>query len=388
MFIEKIQRLFGTSRFQSLLLEVFAIFLGISASFAVEEWRERQQEQEDFERYLQAIYFDTLRQQASLRRSVYRNNQSVQAIHRLQQEEAIDLPDDELMALITQVFRTWSLPQTSGSYRALLGAGVSTTFDDTMQALNNAFELDLMVRSQLEGVIEDHNRAVNSIRSHYATISNPLMTVALEDGTVMSGTRFDQPAYRGIRDLFFDGDRFLPAEEGVNQAREALLQPEIQSLLTQEFERTMQATDGALAMIQNARSIETAIQEKLPELHVAVRKLQLVGDALTGGWTIERGQPMQRDSSDPNLWSTEVTLGDGALKLVANDTWGTSWGAPINWENVDPLVFYTNYTGNPADVFPGGVAEFDGLDIPVNPGRYRVRFNTRTFEYAFERIKD
>ena len=48
----------------TLLLEVFAIFLGITASFAVEEWREQQQEQEDFERYLQAVYYDALREEA------------------------------------------------------------------------------------------------------------------------------------------------------------------------------------------------------------------------------------------------------------------------------------------------------------------------------------
>lgn len=80
MIINRIQRIFGASRFQALLLEVFAIFLGISASFAVEEWRESRQEQENFERYLHAIYFDALREEALARRFIARGNQAVAAI--------------------------------------------------------------------------------------------------------------------------------------------------------------------------------------------------------------------------------------------------------------------------------------------------------------------
>jgi hypothetical protein len=386
VFIEKIQRLFGTSRFQSLLLEVFAIFLGISASFAVEEWREGRQEQEEFQRYLQAIYFDALRQQASLRREVYRNNQSVMALHLLLEDGVTELPDDELVALIRQVFRAWAFPQAGGSYRALLEAGVSAGFDDTMQALNNAFELDSNIRSQLANVINQHNRAVNEVRAGYASVSNPLMAVAREDGTVFSGARFDQPEYAGVRDLFFDGERFLPAENGLRQIREALHQPEVRRMLIQELELTMQATDGAIAMVNNARSVEAAVRERLPDLHVAVHKLELVGDALPGEWTVGRGELMSRDAARPNVWLAEVTLGEGSLKLVANDTWGTSWGAPITWEQIDPQVFFTQYTGDRSEVFPVGVAEFDGLNIPVEPGRYRVRFNTYTFEYSFERV--
>ena len=55
-------------------------------------------------------------------------------------------------------------------------------------------------------------------------------------------------------------------------------------------------------------------------------------------------------------------------------------GSPGNYAGV--------YLGVPGEVFPSGIAEFDGLNIPVEPGHYRLRFNTHTFEYAFDRIED
>ena len=61
MIIDRISRIFGTGRLPSLMLEVFAIFLGISASFVVEEWRQNRQDVETFEHYLEAIYYEAER---------------------------------------------------------------------------------------------------------------------------------------------------------------------------------------------------------------------------------------------------------------------------------------------------------------------------------------
>jgi hypothetical protein len=125
VIIDRIQRIFSTNRFSSLLLEVFAIFLGISASFAVEEWRQERHDRENLERYLHAIYFDALREEALARRFVYRGNQAVVAIHTLLNEDTARLTDAELLILMNRVFRTWALPRGDSSYRALLESGIS-----------------------------------------------------------------------------------------------------------------------------------------------------------------------------------------------------------------------------------------------------------------------
>jgi hypothetical protein len=64
----------------------------------------------------------------------------------------------------------------------------------------------------------------------------------------------------------------------------------------------------------------------------------------------------------------------------------TSWGVDPEWAIVESGVDGTHYLGDPAAVFPSGVAMLDGQDLPIRAGRYRVRFNTHIFEYRFEEI--
>jgi hypothetical protein len=40
-----------------------------------------------------------------------------------------------------------------------------------------------------------------------------------------------------------------------------------------------------------------------------------------------------------------------------------------------------------ADVFPSGSAHFNGMNLPVLAGSYRVTFDVRTGEYAFEEVE-
>ena len=384
MIINRIQRIFGASRFRALLLEVFAIFLGISASFAVEEWREGREDQENFERYLQAIYFDVLREEALARRFIARGTQAVAAIDALLNRDIEALPDPELLGYLGRVFTTWNLPRGDGSYRALLAAGIPLPFDDTMQALNAGYELNADARFQLETQIAEHNGLVDQVRSQYSTVSNPEMGIRNKDRSVSAGHRFDQFQYRGIRKLFFRDGQFLPLNQSVRQVRAVLPTPEVRRVLNEELERTLRSMDLTIALTHTSHNIRQAISQRLPEIRLAVHSLSVVGSATPTGWTEVQGLPLEREGADGDWWSGELELGDGMVKFVANGIWGTSWGAPIPWEVVDPLTDDRVYLGDPALVFPRGIAEFDGLNIPVAAGRYRVRFNIHTFEYAFD----
>lgn len=255
-----------------------------------------------------------------------------------------------------------------------------------MQALNAGYELNADARFQLETQIAEHNRLVDQVRSQYSTVSNPQMAIRNEDRTISAGHRFDQFQYRGIRKLFFRDGHFLPLDGSVRHAREALPTPEVRRILNEELERTLRSMDLAIALADTTVSIRQAISERLPEMRLAVRSLSVVGSATPTGWTEVQGLPLERERADGDWWSGKLKLGDGMVKFVANGIWGTSWGAPIPWEVVDPLVDDRIYLGDPDQVFPSGVAEFDGLNIPVTAGRYRVRFNIHTFEYAFDRL--
>lgn len=92
--------------------------------------------------------------------------------------------------------------------------------------------------------------------------------------------------------------------------------------------------------------------------------------------------PLRRDPEDPKLWRATVRLIDGEVKFRADDNWPTNWGAP----NLSDESLSFSFVGDAAAVFPQGVAEFQGLNIPVRAGHYEVTFNSQSFEYLFQRV--
>jgi hypothetical protein len=385
VIIDRIRSLFSLGRFQSLLLEVFAIFLGITASFAVEEWRERRQDNETFRRYLEAIYYDVMREQANLRYAVYSNNQIVAILNTLLTGEHDSIPGDRLLGMVEAAFSPWSMPPNDSSFRALTTSDLSMPFDDTMQILTANYSTYSSMHDGLQQLVAEHNQVVSQVLSEWGTMSNrPMFQPAPDGQSMVVRPRLDRAEYAGVRQLFFDGETFLPAQESVAKIRQFLQLPTTRQLLAQENERVMQASDYALAIRQTGESFKSAIRARLPDLRLSVRTLALVGSATEGGWVIARAAPLHREQGDGDWWSAELTLGDGMAKFIANGDYGTSWGVEPAWEIVEPGADPTHYLGDPATVFPSGVAAFDGQNLPISAGRYRVRFNTHTFEYRFE----
>ncbi len=78
--------------------------------------------------------------------------------------------------------------------------------------------------------------------------------------------------------------------------------------------------------------------------------------------------PMNRDAADPNLWMVDISLPanfdydpvDGLIssKFRENMDWSINWGD---------------------DAFPTGTGTSNGLNIPVDPGKYSVTFNSSYF---------
>ncbi|NNE27305.1 MAG: SusF/SusE family outer membrane protein, partial [Saprospiraceae bacterium] len=92
-----------------------------------------------------------------------------------------------------------------------------------------------------------------------------------------------------------------------------------------------------------------------------ITSVGIIGSATPGGW--DNDTDMAQDATNPDLWTINITLIDGAAKFRTNDDWAVNWGS--------------------AD-FPRGVGEQDGADIPVFAGEYFVSLNTATGEYDFQ----
>ena len=88
----------------------------------------------------------------------------------------------------------------------------------------------------------------------------------------------------------------------------------------------------------------------------------IIGSATPTGWDADTDLVV--DPATPNVLSTTITLGEGAVKWRLNDDWASDWGASD---------------------FPSGVATFKGPDLAVaTPGTYTVKFNVVTLAYSFE----
>jgi hypothetical protein len=389
MIIDRISRIFGTGRLPSLLLEVFAIFLGISASFVVEEWRQDRQDVRTFEHFLEAIYYDAAREQAVTSRIVYQNNQVVGALSVLLGPGTAGLADDELMALLNVVLQPWGQPRGDASYQALLEADLSLQLDDTMKQIHDLYatrELFFSIRARL---IDDHSDALALAMGDWGLQTNaPIVSWDEAGGSLVTDLRLDHPMYAGVRKLLENYGEAEFTRISAERARTSLQNPESRRILNQVMQRVVRSSDMAIAVMGTDQNIKAVVRQRLPDIRLPVRNLGLVGSATRAGWVLPRAEPLAPEPGQDAWWNAELTLTDGMAKFVANENYGTSWGVQYSWDVIDPLAHETFYLGDPDAVFPAGIGVLDGQNIPIRAGRYRVRFNVHTYEYAFEELSN
>jgi hypothetical protein len=386
MIIDRISRIFGTGRLPSLLLEVFAIFLGISASFVVEEWRQDRQDIETFEHYLEAIYYEAEREESVTKRIVYQNNQVVGALNVLLGKDAESLPDDRLLALFNVVLMPWGQLRGDANYQALLEADLRLPRDDTMQQIHDLYATRDLFFTIRERLIDDHSDALTLTMGDWGLQANaPLVSWDEAGQSLVTDSRLDHPMFAGVRQLLQDYGEDEFARISAERARRSLRDPVSRQVLQQVLQRVVRSSDMAIAVMGTDQNIKAVVRERLPDIRLPVRSLGLVGSATRAGWVLPRAEPLAPERGQSDWWSAEMTLTDGMAKFVANENYGTSWGVDYSWGVIDPLAHETFYLGEPAAVFPAGTGVLDGQNIPIRAGRYRVRFNTRTFEYQFKK---
>jgi len=156
---------------------------------------------------------------------------------------------------------------------------------------------------------------------------------------------------------------------------------ELESAFRELLQIRLDQNHALMSLIWTTEGIESVVRERLPSPELPIDVLGVRGSAIDGIWAETRF--LTREAND-GWWSADIALEDGMVKFLANEDYAISWGVEPDWSKLAPFVDATHYLGDPAAVFPTGTAVFDGQNIPVTSGRYRVRFNSRTFEYSFE----
>lgn len=90
------------------------------------------------------------------------------------------------------------------------------------------------------------------------------------------------------------------------------------------------------------------------------QSIGIIGDATPGGWDADTD--MTQDAGNPDLYTIDITLINGAVKFRQDDDWAVNWGS-----------------GD----FPTGIGTLGGDNIPVFAGEYSVWLNIVTGEYNF-----
>lgn len=365
------------------LLEILAVFIGITGSLFVDNWRSEQAEREVLDNLLQETHYNALQDQSTIQRLMSFNNASLQSSMILAYENLDALADDELLLHYTfAVSNNWVLSLQPG-YQRLLNTSLSIPFDNTIAELDWHFSNLQMVIADLEGF---RRRAELAAVMLAELAGRPPMltthyTLNLTDVAAQQMAAFQETvsAVESYQEEIRDAETLratLGSAEG-----EAILR----ELVGQRLNQQVLLINGG----QSVRAVVRSIQRYSPNITLPVDSIGLLGGATGIGWN--NSIEMQQSPDDHNVWSLEITLADGEVKFRADDDWSSDWGAPNQPQNVanNLLGIYPfTFAGDVAKVFPRGVAEFKGLNIPVEAGHYRVTFNSQTFAYSFERLPD
>jgi len=360
------------------MLEVVAVFIGISASLFVDDWRSEREELATLQHLLEEIHQNAMNDLGNLRIGREFNEMSIGSAMTLLYGDLDAMTDDELLLHVFGA--TWQMTQSyqHTGYSRLMNTPLSIEFERTLSELDAAFT---NIKWGYEAISRANDRvesASGEARRLGGLIVDPLM-VAGDTASPETGYMFDE-----LRDLVSDQHGFLAAEDNATQARQLVHNPHFRALLTEIVDQRLVIASMTISNMDSNLRVVRTIGNRLPKVRLAVESIGIIGSATPAGWT--RSTPLKRIGANGDVWQAEVVLGDGEIKFRADDSWATDWGAPRSQRESFRSV-QTAFHGDPAMVFPTGVAEIKGYNIPVQAGRYVVRFSLDTFEYEFVVIK-
>jgi hypothetical protein len=256
---------------------------------------------------------------------------------------------------------------------------LSIPFDKTMAELDSSFsEIAFLMRE------------INALKVMLLDL-NPRLRKATS--TSFNIKQYPCDSYMGsaadylhtLNELFAKNVGYSASVNAYDRIREVLDQSETQYLLG-EFIAARYAMARKLIDLEiSTLDAVNSIRDYKPNIILPIGHIGIVGSATFKGW--KKSVKMRHNRKDPNVWQLRIKLSNGALKFRADDDWATNWGVRASRDNLAEICSF-EFEGDASTAFPYGVAELNGINIPVEAGTYDVTFNTQTFEYSFERVED
>jgi len=346
-------------KYKGFFLDVLAIFIGITASFWVEEMRSSRQREDSLNAIIGEIRANLLIDQLRLTEILGREQECLTILSDYFADPGIDNRKRLLSGQYCPLFHLSFLETNSGGYQRMLNSAQSYEFDESLLALDNLYNVMQIFNISSMQVSEDLFRLAKMAREKFH----------LREAFELSGDETLTVPFAEFADLQSD--------------------PDFIAMLYQLRMYRLYWINMGNSLSTSIRSFLELIEKQWPNAVLPIHSLSLQGDGTEAGNSTAEGwetpTPMSRNRRKPHLWQAVVNLKDGFVKFRANDTWELNWGAPRAKATKIVQVWSAEYA-NPEDVFPRGKAEFGGLNIPVKKGRYRVTFDNRTWEYRFEPV--
>jgi len=374
------------NRWAALALELVVIFVGITASFWVDEWREKRQDTETFNRILSQIYYDVHVDEAVLIAQAASNNEALLYTGDLVLRDKELPPADELFRQLEIVFSDVQPSPSLGGYSRLVNTPLAIPVNDVQLSLDEGFGLYLNNYNALVRKVEELRDVRASYWSNTGIVSCPIGVQEMPIDPRVAGALDLEAQFAPARAAVQDQEECLPDPSNQQIALRAMRDPEFRLGLR----RVMQIRENMAMWLARLRtrveSLRAQLETSLPDITLPVETLGLVGSATPVGWDVANALPMRRVGTHD--WMLEVRLEDGEVKFAANGSYTMDWGAPRPWVARGSYMGFEEGLIAVDEFVSSGTARFKGVNIPVKAGHYQVRFNTQSGEYSFEHLTE
>lgn len=364
--------------FSVFMLEILAVFIGITGSLLVDNWRQQRVDYESADNELRALHFELQRFLSNSEVLIPQNNEALESAVLLAFGDTGGLDDAELLRHFWRAIWVPYMPAGDFSLQAT-NANLSIPFNENLALIESSLH-DLRDFAELYSSV-----TANVERRVYRLLEAADLVPSISGAP--SGIKFAE-----LVDVVFDmyevtgelAGGFVADPHNLSRIRAASEDPAVLAQMRQLVAARQALGITIILLVQAERDAIAAIRRFTPDLRVPFVEVGIDGSATPFGW--QTYIAMQQDRDDAAVWRITLDFVDGEMKFRADQAWAVNWGSSASEAALDGEGDAWSFVGDVDRAFPRGTAQLNGSNIPVRAGRYELTFNTETLEYSFDEV--
>jgi hypothetical protein len=328
--------------------EILLIVLGIFIALQLQNWNEKRKQEAQFKVTLEQLYntikFDT---------------------EKFQGES--DFFQYKIEIIENVLYQTDSIPANELAYPLYLLTIQGNPYESESQFHVQNLEYNPNNIAQNE-VVKEIVNYTNNIKKEYK-ISHRLKHI-LEDNNIA----YPKLDFTNLNSGWITTDSTYYSQNDIINLQKMVRSDKLRAILkTLQTDMIFNKSD-AKNRNGDGLSIMRLIKSYYPEVKIIFRDVGIIGTSINGYDDVGgKSTPMTLTDVENSIWQIDMYLKEGTVKFRCRDSWTQNWGG-------------TNGDGS---IFPKGIAEQDGLNIPIEvAGNYHISLNLITNTYEFKLLKE